>query len=73
MTKKAPKNFPTHPTILQNRNIFQHKWYRIKITFQQKGESVMDIWEPKDLVDQEAIDNLTDEQVDQILAILKNI
>jgi len=33
----------------------------------------MDIWEPKDLVDQEAIDNLTDEQVDQILAILKNI
>ncbi len=33
----------------------------------------MDIWEPKDLVDQEAIDNLTEEQVDQILAILKNI
>jgi hypothetical protein len=33
----------------------------------------MDIWEPKDLVDQEVIETLTKEQVDQILAILKNI
>jgi hypothetical protein len=33
----------------------------------------MEIWEPKDLIDQEAIDTLTEEQVDQILAILKNI
>jgi hypothetical protein len=33
----------------------------------------MDIWEPKELVNEEAIEKLTDEQVDQILAILKNI
>jgi hypothetical protein len=33
----------------------------------------MDIWNANELVNEEAIENLTDEQVDQILAILKNI
>jgi NADH:ubiquinone oxidoreductase subunit E len=33
----------------------------------------MDIWNANELINDEAIDNLTDEQVDQILAILKSI
>jgi hypothetical protein len=33
----------------------------------------MDIWNANELVNEEAIENLTDEQVDQILAILKSI
>jgi hypothetical protein len=33
----------------------------------------MDIWNPEELINEDAIDNLTDSQVDQILDILKNI
>lgn len=33
----------------------------------------MDIWNANELVNDEAIDNLTQEQIDQLLEILKNI
>jgi hypothetical protein len=33
----------------------------------------MDIWNANELIDNDAIDNLTDSQVDQLLDILKNI
>jgi hypothetical protein len=33
----------------------------------------MDIWNPSELINEDAIDNLTDAQVDQLLDILKNI
>jgi hypothetical protein len=33
----------------------------------------MDIWNANELLNDEAIDNLTQEQIDQLLEILKNI
>jgi NADH:ubiquinone oxidoreductase subunit E len=33
----------------------------------------MDIWNANELVNDEAIENLTQEQIDQLLEILKNI
>ena len=33
----------------------------------------MDIWNANELIDNDAIDNLTEAQVDQLLDILKNI
>lgn len=33
----------------------------------------MDIWNANELIDNDAIDNLTDAQVEQLLDILKNI
>lgn len=33
----------------------------------------MDIWNPEELINNDAIDNLTDEQVEEVLAILSKL
>jgi hypothetical protein len=33
----------------------------------------MDIWNPEELIDNDAIDNLTDAQVEEVLAILSKL
>lgn len=41
--------------------------------YTKQKENTMDIWNAEELIDNDAIDNLTDAQVEEVLAILSKL